>query len=208
VTPAEDVGRPAPDRHRVFVAVPLSPAVREAAAGARAAFAAHADRCRWVSPRQLHLTLAFLGDITTAQMADAVDAARAAAASAAPFLVAFAGVGAFPSLAAPRVLWVGVAAGDDRLAALAGALEAALRARRFAPDPRPFAPHLTLARARGTGRPPDLRRGSEAFGRVTIGEQPVAELIVVKSVLGPSEPVHTVVGTARLGDASRGLEVS
>jgi RNA 2',3'-cyclic 3'-phosphodiesterase len=187
------------DRHRIFIAVPLAPHVRDAAAQARAPLAAYADRFRWVSPRHLHLTLQFLGDITTAEMSQAVGAARAAAASETPFTITFAGLGAFPSMAAPRVVWVGVAGEVEHLTTLTAALARELGARGLSLDARPFAPHLTLARARGTGRPPDLRREAEAFGRVVLGDQSVTELVVVKSVLGPSEPTHTIVDTARLG---------
>jgi RNA 2',3'-cyclic 3'-phosphodiesterase len=186
------------ERHRTFIAVPLSPDVRDAAARARAPLAAYADRFRWVSPSHLHLTLQFLGDITTGEVAEAVGAARAAAGAVAPFAITFAGLGAFPSVAAPRVVWVGVTRGAERLVALAESLARALRDRRFSLDPRPFAPHLTLARARGTGRPPDLRREAEAFDRVVLGDESVTELVVVKSVLGSSEPVHTIVATAPL----------
>ena len=194
-----------PDRHRIFIAVPLAPHVRDAAAQARAPLAPHADRFRWVSPQHLHLTLQFLGDITTVEVDEAVGAARAAAVSEAPFTIAFAGLGAFPSLTAPRVVWVGVTRGAEHLTALAEALARELRASGLSLDARPFAPHLTLARLRGTGRPPDLRREAGALDRVALGEQTVKELVVVKSVLGPSEPTHTIVETARLGGASWGF---
>ncbi|HEV2440199.1 MAG TPA: RNA 2',3'-cyclic phosphodiesterase [bacterium] len=196
-----------PDRHRIFIAVPLAPAVREAAAQARAPLAAYADQLRWVSPRHLHLTLQFLGDITTAGVTAAVEAARATAAADSPFAITFAGLGAFPSPAAPRVVWVGVARGAERLTVLAESLARALRDRGLSVDSRPFAPHLTLARVRGTGRPPDLRREAETFDRVVLGDQPVTELVVVKSVLGPSEPDHTVVATAPVGSGARNSEV-
>jgi 2'-5' RNA ligase len=204
VTPSPRGGAAGADRHRTFIAVPLSPDVRDAAARARTPLAAYADRFRWVSPSHLHLTLQFLGDITTAEVAEAVEAARAAAGATAPFAITFAGLGAFPSVAAPRVVWVGVTRGTERLAALADSLARALRGRRFSLDPRPFAPHLTLARARGAGQPPDLRREAEAFDRVTLGEQSVTELVVVTSVLGSSEPVHTIVATALLNEAPGG----
>ncbi|HEV2281128.1 MAG TPA: RNA 2',3'-cyclic phosphodiesterase, partial [bacterium] len=163
-------------------------------------------RFRWVSPSHLHLTLQFLGDIPAAEVAEAVEAARAAAGATPPFAISFAGVGAFPSTAAPRVVWVGVTRGAERLAALAGSLARALRDRRFSLDPRPFAPHLTLARARGTGRPPDLRREAEAFDRVVLGDEFVTELVVVKSVLCSLEPVHTIVATAPLSATSGGSD--
>lgn len=192
------------DRHRTFIAVPLAPAIREAASGLCRPLAAYADRFRWVSPSHLHLTLQFLGDLTGRQVEEAAEAARAAAGPAEPFAITFAGLGAFPSPAAPRVVWVGVTAGAERLTALADSLAVALRRRQFSLDPRPFSPHLTLARARGHRRPPDLRREREALDRVVLGEQTVTELIVVNSVLGASEPVHTVVATAGFGGIVRG----
>lgn len=192
------------DRHRTFIAVPLAPAIREGASGVRRSLAAYADRFRWVSPSHLHLTLQFLGDLTARRVDEAWEAVRAAADPAEPFAITLAGLGAFPSLAAPRVVWVGVTAGAHRLAALAESLAAALRDLRFSLDSRPFSPHLTLARARGHGRPPDLRREREALTRVVLGEQTVTELIVVNSVLGASEPVHTIVARAGLGGSVRG----
>lgn len=192
------------DRHRIFIAVPLAADIREAAGAARRTLAAYGDRLRWVSPDHLHLTLQFLGDITTAQIRRAVEAAEEAAAPEPPFSVIFARLGAFPSAAAPRVVWVGVTDGAERLRALAGRLAGGLRTRRFSLEDRPFAPHLTLARVRGTGRPPDLRRDTEALDHVVLGEQRVTEIVVVKSVLGSSAPAHTIVATARLGGVSRG----
>jgi RNA 2',3'-cyclic 3'-phosphodiesterase len=185
----------------MFIAVPLAADIREAARQARRPLSAYGDRLRWVEPHHLHLTLQFLGDITTAMVTQAVAAAAETAAAETPFTITFAGLGAFPSAAAPRVVWMGVTVGAERLAALAGRLALALRARRFSLEDRPFAPHLTLARVRGTGRPPDLRREAEALGRIVLGEQRVAELIVVKSVLGSSAPTHTIMARAPLGNA-------
>ena len=199
-------GRDEPGRHRLFIAVLLTAEVRGRADRARRALAAHADRFRWVAPEHMHLTLQFLGDITSAEVHRTVDAARDVGASAAPFAIAFAGLGAFPSPAAPRVVWVGVAAGADRLIVLAEALRRALRTRRVPCDDRPFAPHVTLARVRGSGRPPDLRPLSETFGGIALGGQPVTEMAVVKSVLGPSGPTHTVVASSRLNGDPGGSE--
>jgi len=188
--------QPDPDaRHRIFIAVPLAANIRRAAAQARDAFDAFGERLRWVQPEHLHLTLQFLGSITTASLTDAVAAAEEAAAGERPFTITLAGLGAFPSAATARVIWVGVTDGSERLQALAGRLARSLQARRFSLEDRPYAPHLTLARVRGTGRPPDLRREKEALGRFALGGQRVDEMIVVKSILGSSAPIHTIVAT-------------
>jgi RNA 2',3'-cyclic 3'-phosphodiesterase len=192
---------PEQTRHRIFIAVPLADGIRAAAGQARRPLAAYGDRLRWVEPAHLHLTLHFLGNISTAMVAEAVAAAEETAGPETAFSITFAGLGAFPSAASARVVWVGVTDGADRLTALAARLGAALRGRRFTLEDRPFAAHLTLARVRGTGRPPDLRRETEAMRRIVLGEQCVTEVVVVKSVLGASAPTHTVVARAALSNA-------
>lgn len=178
-------------RRRIFIAVPLGPSLQEAAQRVRLIVEREAHRFRWVASHNLHLTLRFLGEITDAQVDRAVEAARDAAKGSAPFSVTLEGVGGFPSLRSPRVLWVGVTAGAEQLTALAGLLDVALRARHFPRDDRPFHPHLTVARARNEGRPPDL--SGLAGEAVFLGSQQVDALVVMESVLGRSGPTYTEV---------------
>lgn len=145
---------------------------------------------RWVAPDNLHLTLKFLGEITEAQVSRATEAAHEAAQSAAPFAITLEGLGAFPSPRRPRVVWVGVSGGADRLIALAGALDAAMQRRKFPREARPFEPHLTVARVRAAGPPPDITESLAGVGRPLIGTQRVEALVVMESVLGPSGPKY------------------
>ncbi len=187
--------------HRTFVAVTLAPALRESAASARTVFGPAAARLRWVPQRNLHLTLRFLGEITETQVARVTEAAREAGASASPFSITVGGVGAFPSPRSPRVVWVGVTAGADRLVALAGVLEAALRQREFPAEARPFQPHLTVARARPEGRPPDVSAilSGEAAETFVAGTETVGALVVMESRLRPSGAVYEEVARVPLG---------
>lgn len=185
--------------HRIFIAVPLAEHIREAVEAVRRPFARYGDSLRWVLPEHLHLTLQFLGNITTPSLAEAVTAAHETAATESPFTIVFAGVGAFPSLAAPRVVWVGVGEGADRLTALARRLGTALQGHRFSLDDRPFAPHLTLARVRGGGRPPNLGPEAEALRQIVMGRQLVDEMVVMKSLLGSGHPTYSVVANAPFG---------
>jgi len=171
--------------------VPIAPELRDAGAPLRAALGPVASQLRWVDRDALHLTLRFLGEIAPAEVARAAEAAGAAAASAAPFSIALAGAGAFPSLREPRVLWVGIRDGAAPLVTLARSLEAALIARRFPPEARPFQPHLTVARARAAGRLPDLRghaSGLFSADAPVIGAQRVEAIVVVESTLGRGGP--------------------
>ena len=95
---------------------------------------------------RIHLTLAFLGEVD--DLAGAQDAA--AALRAGPFDVRLDCVGSFRR---SRVSWAGMLAPNPPLARLQSDLEGGLRARGFALEERPFAPHVTLARKAGRTLP-------------------------------------------------------
>jgi RNA 2',3'-cyclic 3'-phosphodiesterase len=85
------------------------------------------------------------------------------------FPLSFRDAGFFPNDRAPRVFWAGIH-GDERLPALARALDDALAQVGFPREERPFRPHLTLARS-GSGSPTP-KRGERAIGgfRALVGE--------------------------------------
>jgi 2'-5' RNA ligase len=63
------------------------------------------------------------------------------------------GVGAFPAHGAPRVLWIGVGAGQESAIALHGELAARLQPLGFEPEGRAYAAHLTMARVKAWPEP-------------------------------------------------------
>lgn len=115
-------------------------------------------RLRWTPPGNGHLTLRFLGNVPAPRIPELATALAQVAF--APFMLAVGKAGAFPASGAPRVVWLGLARGGKECASLAGAVNAALAPLGFAPEVRPFAPHLTLARvheARSGDRPENDR---------------------------------------------------
>lgn len=101
---------------------------------------------KWVAPEGIHLTLKFLGNVPAAKVSDIVRAVEGVAIEFSPFRLEVSGLGAFPSLRQPRVLWVGVGGQVDQLINLQQLIDKALIPQGFSPEPRPFTPHLTLAR--------------------------------------------------------------
>lgn len=134
------------DMTRVFLALELPDAVRSALRRNIDRLTRMLPEVRWVDAASLHVTLAFLGEIDAKKLEAATHAAAAVAAVHAPFTLRLAGIGAFGSARAPRVIWVGLAGEQTRLQALQAALADDLAARGFPREQRPFAPHLTLAR--------------------------------------------------------------
>src|SRR5262249_24843363 len=70
-----------------------------------------------------------------------------------PFRLTLEGLGAFPRVERPQVLWLGASEGATSLGRLATALDRVLCDRGFPAEQRPYVPHLTLARikARAAG---------------------------------------------------------
>ena len=205
-----DVGPDARTRHRIFVAVEIAPHIKGALSGLPGHLGMASRILRWVPPDNLHLTLRFLGGITATQTARVAEAAREAARTCVPFSVTLAGLGAFPSLRRPRVVWVGIADGADRLTALARALEEEIARRKFPRESRPFQPHLTVARVRAGSPPRDLTADFAHSGVSVIGAQDVTALIVMESFLHPSGSEYREVAQAPLGSkvesqAGRGI---
>ena len=146
---------------RLFLAINLPPAERQAIYDAVAPLRAAARGVSWVAADKLHLTLKFIG----AQPPEAADALRAAIAPAASRAAAatleLGGLGAFPDLRAPRVIWMRVQP-DPRLELLHHDLEIACADAGYELDGRTFRPHITLGRVRERLAPPAARALADA----------------------------------------------
>ncbi len=106
------------------------------------------DSVKWVPARDMHLTWVFLGEVTEAGAIPAVRTRMAEAAGGwGRVNVELGGLGGFPSLDRPRVLWLGFGAGADKLSELTRRLREGLEKDGFRPDGE-FVPHLTLARVK------------------------------------------------------------
>lgn len=162
---------------------------------------------RWVAPRLLHVTLAFLGEGDPSRRDDVLACLERAARSTPPFALRAGRLGAFPDPARPRVLWLGVESDGCALSALARRVRDALGEAGFWFDPKPFRPHVTLARLSApdrTGRWPgeETGRREELWRTLDSGISdpwPVAEVALVRSRLGRGGPEYTDEGRARLG---------
>jgi 2'-5' RNA ligase len=147
---------------RLFVAIPIPPPVREAITAVVDSVRAAGDPAvrdvRWVRLDGLHLTLRFLGPTDEERVADTAAAVERTARSVDPFDVVIAGGGAFPSVARPRALWLGVADGGAELGATAAKLDDALAEVGWPREERAFRAHLTLARSDGVRAGPVVAR--------------------------------------------------
>ncbi|MBN1963292.1 MAG: RNA 2',3'-cyclic phosphodiesterase [Anaerolineae bacterium] len=160
-----------PDPLRLFIALELPPAVRDALAAAQDQLQPQVPprAVRWTQPEGIHLTLKFLGD-TPAARVDSIGAALVEAVTGHAALALRAGtLGCFPNTERPRVLWIGLSGDLDRLSVLQAAVERALGPLGFPRENRPFSPHLTLGRVRREASRQDVQALGALVARSRVG---------------------------------------
>jgi 2'-5' RNA ligase len=159
---------------------------------------------RWVNPEGIHLTLAFLGDLTNERLVQVMQATKAAAHQAAPFTYRLAHPGVFDSLNRARVIWMGIAEPTGSLQQLHRVLNRELEQRGFRTEKRAFSPHLTLARVKAPLKPDE----QECLRRLLVETKVVAasranRLSMMKSELFRSGAKYTHLRDYALGGEGR-----
>jgi len=168
---------------REFIAIELPESVREALRREQARFREVCPDARWTRPEGIHLTLKFLGD-TSSQQETQVKDALSRMAPFEKFTVRVQGFGFFPDAKRPRVFWAGLDA-PPALAQLAAQVESALAPLGFAPENRPFKPHLTLARFKVPRPQPKLEALLAVQNQPLLGTFEVSEFFLWESRLLP-----------------------
>ena len=140
---------PMPDASQapLFFALPAPAAVQALAGRVQEAVRSGPGAASFPPLEGLHVTLAFLGRVDPGTAGALVELARAAARGLPGFPLATGAWGGFPRFGQARVLWLGFER-QPVLVQLAAGLAQILQAGGIPLDPRPFTPHLTLARFR------------------------------------------------------------
>jgi RNA 2',3'-cyclic 3'-phosphodiesterase len=195
-----------PERVRAFIAIRLEKPVEDAVAALIArlsapaeapASAIRASAIRWIPRANLHLTLFFLGpSVPRKDLAPLADALDAIGAAAMPFEAVARGVGAFPNLGRPSIIWVGLE--SVALVALAGQVIAAAERCGFEPERRAYTPHLTIGRVRAR-IPAHLRRSLRAEADSAFGTSKVERMILYRSETGSRAAVYSEIAAFPLG---------
>lgn len=190
---------------RAFVAVEISEAIRSALAELITGLRRHKSPVKWVEPGNVHLTLKFLGSVPDETVPAVVEILQQCVHDVAPFRLEVRGVGGFPNLRRPRVLFLGASddAGDG-----AGAREIARRLNRemtradVPREDRPFRYHITVGRVRRPGPLGAVVGKLEELGEWRFGSMRVDRIVLVQSRLTPEGPIYTPVERVELAAES------
>jgi 2'-5' RNA ligase len=192
---------------RVFIAVDLPPAIQESVEKQTAPLRRTLgdDLIRWVPAQNMHLTLKFIGNIAASHLDFLKQMLTQSVNSQRQFDLQIGGIGSFPNLKRPRVLWVGIHAPAD-LTSLQKNVEAGAVRLGYEKEERGFSPHLTLGRVRQNVSAADLQRIRSALENTQIGRIGTATIEAVhlyKSDLHTDGSIYTKLLSVPLGNTDR-----
>ena len=186
---------------RAFIAVEIPAEIRQAVGEATAELQrVIGPLVRWVPTQNMHLTLKFLGDVTPSNVDLLSQMVRAEAELFPCFDIHIGGLGSFPSLKRPRVIYIGIR-GPVTLEALQRGIESASYRLGYESEERGFSPHLTLGRVKQGVTSTEqqlIRRALEETTIDSLGAARVNSVHLYKSDLKPSGSVYTRMYSAPL----------
>ncbi len=186
------------DAIRAFIAIELPETVRQKLDAIEKDIQSRAGETarravRWVPASNMHLTLKFLGEVSTANLQTLARMMQNEASKHSHFEMTIGELGAFPNVRRPRVIWIGTEAPAE-LSALQKSIEAETQKLGYPVEERPFSPHLTLGRISQNAHPDEVTQVARALTEMKIGELgrvQVERIHLFRSDLHPSGAIYT-----------------
>lgn len=175
---------------RSFIALELSEDVRRQLTNLLELLTQTYAAVKWVEPENLHLTLKFIGEVAEEEVEAIVGALKTVAQMTEPFSFTVKGVGGFPDLRRPRVLWVGVEK-TPPLMRLQQLVERAMEQLGYAPEGRTYHPHVTIGRVKSLSGIEKIRAILNQYIDFDFGSVPVNHMILFRSDLSRDGPTYT-----------------
>ena len=185
------------EKIRAFLALPLAGAFEAAVRPLLETLKVQYPEVKWVQPSQIHVTLHFFGGIGPEDVAKISGCVFSVTHKTKPLHLSLHGLGGFPNLERPRVLWGGIEGEVEALGQLQASLEGQFKSRGFECEKRLFKSHLTLGRVREGKRTAPIK--NVALGPTE--SKQVSEIILFKSVLTPAGPEYEKLQTFPLSAA-------
>jgi 2'-5' RNA ligase len=177
------------DKVRAFIAVELDPQLLPKVLELQRELLSVGADIKAVEPENIHFTLRFLGEIPQSEVDEIVNSMNKL--DFGTFPIEIRGVGCFPNMRNPRVIWIGLSMGFDTFSRLSRQLEDRLREIGFRSDEERSTPHLTIGRVRSGRNKAALAKKLGELLNAEVGEMKVGSVKLKKSVLTQRGPIYT-----------------
>lgn len=183
---------------RLFIAIKIPDFIKEEIIKAEDALRQAGSDTKWVEDKNIHITLKFLGEVKESALPEVLSTIENLAGNNPPFQYEINGIGAFPSVKHPKILWIGIGKGKENIINLCRNLDEALDKIGFEKEKKDFHPHITIGRSR-SGK--NMNILSDMMQKTPIGvlKDDVESVFLIKSSLTPKGPVYEDVKEFKLG---------
>jgi 2'-5' RNA ligase len=178
---------------RTFIAVGISTEARGKITEIQGELKKGNPDVKWVEPENLHLTLKFLGEVSKDKLPGVIEKTRLVVSGISNFRVHLSGLGSFPNLKFPRVVWVGVSEGVGELKKLSQSIEENLSHLGFPKEKREFSAHLTIGRVRSPKGKEKLVKRIEELETSDAGEFSVDKVLLMESQLSSRGATYRII---------------
>jgi RNA 2',3'-cyclic 3'-phosphodiesterase len=165
------------------------------------------DNCspcvRWVPHHNIHLTLKFLGEVSPTNLDILTRMIQSEVSNYPIFDLSIGGLGAFPSIKRPRIIWIGLQV-PPILYNLQMAIETGTKRLGYAAEERPFSPHLTLGRINHNATVDEINQIAAFLTKSkveNIGPLSVSTVTLFRSDLQPGGSHYTPLMVAKLNSS-------
>ena len=179
---------------RCFIAIEMPETIQNRLARIQETLRKQIQKASWVKPNNVHLTLKFLGDVDPDNLESIGEAIEGVASRYRRFSLGIGGLGAFPNFARPRVMWIGVKDGSERVSSLAQDINVALNeCCGVSFDTKKFNPHLTIARLKERVDLRSYANQYRQYDRIEGAEMKVDTISLIQSQLHPTGAIYSTV---------------
>ncbi len=184
---------------RSFIAIDIEDEnIRSKIASIGKVLEATGARLKLVEPHNLHITIRFLGEISQKEVESIKQVLANSVKNFSKFNIIIEGMGAFPTISRPRVLWLGISKGKESLINLANTINRRIDLLGYKKD-KEFVPHVTIARVKRFNSA--LINAINNYKNILIGETEVKSVRLKKSVLTPSGPIYSTLYEVKLSES-------
>jgi len=181
------------EKIRSFIAVNLNPEIKEYLTSLQAILYIPETKIKWVEKNNLHLTMKFLGYISSEQMELIKLILKEITSRYSPFIIKLSSnMGIFPTYQMPRIIWVGIKEGISELKGLYNYLEDNLSNKGFPREDKDFSGHITIGRVKIIK---DKTNFIQIVKRISVNNlsQEVGSIDLMESKLTPNGPIYNII---------------
>ncbi|MEM2136380.1 MAG: RNA 2',3'-cyclic phosphodiesterase [Candidatus Methanomethylicia archaeon] len=177
------------DLIRVFIAIDVDDNILNSLVKVQEEMASLNCDIKFVERENIHLTLKFLGEIPLSKVNEVCNVMNNI--NFPRFILEVKGLGVFPNLNRPRVIWAGVSEGYQKVLEIFKFLDFNLRKLNFKSEIEEFTPHITIGRFRSSRNINTFVDFIKNYRNIVFGRFNVTSVRLKKSVLTPKGPIYS-----------------